>query len=210
MSHQVETDVAVRNAASGSSFKRSGAALILTAIATTLLGACSSGSGGTDVTIGSGQNSDPVTLDFPVFYVKRPVPDPETEEDLIENPRELMRFEIGADLFMRSRASPSAPETNLTAAENRRARRHSRPRGELRRHEGHLFDARKVHRERRRRGSADLEHLGVRHDDPRLATDHPVGHDRRGRARHHAALPARRPDRLQLDAPAAVARDAAR
>ena len=117
MSHQVETDVAVRNAASGSSFKRSGAALILTAIATTLLGACSSGSGGTDVTIGSGQNSDPVTLDFPVFYVKRPVPDPEAEEDLIENPRELMRFEIGADLYMRSRASPSAPETNLTAAE---------------------------------------------------------------------------------------------
>jgi hypothetical protein len=31
-----------------------------------VLAACSSGGGGTDVTIGSGQNQDPVTLDFPV------------------------------------------------------------------------------------------------------------------------------------------------
>ncbi len=78
-----------------------------------VLGACSSGTGGTDVTIGSGQNMDPVTLDFPVFYVKRPVAD---EDDMIieRDARELMRFDIGADLFMRDRASPSAPEVNLT------------------------------------------------------------------------------------------------
>ena len=82
-----------------------------------LLGACSSGSGGTDVTIGSGQNMDPVTLDFPVFYVKRPLPDPEDEDVMDRDARELMRFDIGADLFMRDRASPSAPEINLTEAE---------------------------------------------------------------------------------------------
>lgn len=81
------------------------------------LSACSGdGSGGTDVTIGSGQGGDPVTLDFPVFYVKRPVPDPE-DDDVVTDVRELRRFEPGADLFMRSTASPSSPEINLTAGE---------------------------------------------------------------------------------------------
>ncbi len=80
-----------------------------------MLGACSSdGSGGTDVTIGSGQDGDPVTLDFPVFYVKRPVPD--VAADVVTDARELRRFEPGADLFMRASASPSSPEINLTAA----------------------------------------------------------------------------------------------
>ncbi|MGH8177084.1 MAG: hypothetical protein ACREV5_12560 [Steroidobacter sp.] len=115
MSHQAETDAATRSGASTSSALRSAAALLVPAIAT-LLGACSSGSGGTDVTIGSGQSMDPVTLDFPVFYVKRPAPDPE-DDDLIDDARELRRFEIGADLFMRDRASTSAPEVNLTSGE---------------------------------------------------------------------------------------------
>jgi Tol biopolymer transport system component len=88
---------------------------LFAALAVAVLSACSSGSGGTDVTIGSGQNSDPVTLDFPVFYVKRPLPDAEDDEVMESDARELMRFEIGADLFMRDRASPSAPEINLTA-----------------------------------------------------------------------------------------------
>ena len=47
-----------------------GAVALAIAVACSVLAACSSGSGGTDVTIGSGQNADPVTLDFPVFYVK--------------------------------------------------------------------------------------------------------------------------------------------
>src|SRR5262245_15166404 len=93
-----------------------GAVALAIAVACSVLAACSSGSGGKDVTIGSGQNQDPVTLDFPVFYVKRPLPDPAdnmTEDDA----RVLRRFEIGADLYMRDRASPSAPEVNLTAAQ---------------------------------------------------------------------------------------------
>jgi hypothetical protein len=92
------------------------AVLLMSAVAG-LLGGCDSGSGGTDVTIGSGQNMDPVTLDFPVFYVKRPVPDPEDDELANADARELLRFEIGADLYMRDRASTSAPEVNLTAEE---------------------------------------------------------------------------------------------
>jgi len=94
---------------------RHGATVLLMSAIALLLGGCDSGSGGTDVTIGSGQNMDPVTLDFPVFYVKRPVPDPEDDELANADARELLRFEIGADLYMRDRASTSAPEVNLTA-----------------------------------------------------------------------------------------------
>jgi hypothetical protein len=75
-------------------------ALAIAAICAVLT-ACSSGSGGTDVTIGSGQNQDPVTLDFPVFYVQRPVPDPD-DNMVMDDARELRKFEIGADLFMRN------------------------------------------------------------------------------------------------------------
>ncbi len=97
---------------------RGGVALaVAVAIACSVLTACSSGSGGTDVTIGSGQNQDPVTLDFPVFYVKRPVPDAQTQDMVQTDARELRRFQIGADLFMRDRASVSAPEVNVTGAQ---------------------------------------------------------------------------------------------
>jgi hypothetical protein len=82
-----------------------------------VLAACSGGDGGRDVTIGSGQSADPVALDFPVFYVKRPVPDPEDEDLEPEDARIPLRFDIGADLFMRDRASASSPEINLTAGE---------------------------------------------------------------------------------------------
>jgi hypothetical protein len=94
-----------------------GAVVLLMSAMAALLGGCDSGSGGTDVTSGSGQNQDPVTLDFPVFYVKRPVPDPEDDELANADARELLRFEIGADLFMRDRASISSPEVNLTSGE---------------------------------------------------------------------------------------------
>ncbi len=94
-----------------------GAVALVIAAACSVLAACSSGGNGTDVTIGSGQNQDPVTLDFPVFYVKRPVPTEEELEDLPDDARELRRFQIGADLFMRDRASVSAPEINITAGE---------------------------------------------------------------------------------------------
>ncbi len=113
MSHQAQPDASNRVAV------RKGAAVLLMSALALLLGGCDSGSGGTDVTIGSGQNQDPVTLDFPVFYVKRPVPDPEDDELANADARELRRFEVGADLYMRDRASTSAPEVNLTSAETR-------------------------------------------------------------------------------------------
>ena len=69
------------------------------------LGACSSGG---SVNLGSGQAADPGTVDFPVAYVKRTIP---TEQDDV---RELRDTAPDADLWVRDRASPSAPERNVT------------------------------------------------------------------------------------------------
>lgn len=109
---------AMTEASHASGSLRRGAAALLAAVVATVLTACSSGSGGDDVTIGHGQNGDPVTLEFPVFYVKRPVPQPDENGNIEENDARLpIRFEIGADLYMRDQASPSSPEINLTSAE---------------------------------------------------------------------------------------------
>ena len=78
-------------------------------LAAIVLTGCSSGSQG-GVNIGSGQSPDPVVLDFPVAYVKRPLPT--GEEDL----RELRTFQGGADVWLRDRAAPAATERNITAA----------------------------------------------------------------------------------------------
>ena len=81
------------------------------------LGLVGCGSGDGSVGVGSGQDPDPVALDFPVAYVKTTVPpvdpnNPPPPEDL----REQRTFDIGADLFVRERASPGAPEINVTEA----------------------------------------------------------------------------------------------
>ncbi len=87
----------------------------LLASAVILLSACGGGGGGSGVDIAQGQGPDPVVLDVPIAYVKRPLPvddngDVVTNSDL----RELLTFEIGADLFVRDQASPSAEERNIT------------------------------------------------------------------------------------------------
>jgi hypothetical protein len=71
-------------------------------------GCTSSDDGGGDIDLGSGQAPDAATVDFPIAYVKRPVP---------ENPpdaRRMLPFLEGGDLYVRDRASPSAPERNVT------------------------------------------------------------------------------------------------
>jgi hypothetical protein len=70
-----------------------------------LLAACS---GGGSVNVGSGQTPDPATVDFPIFYVKRTIP--EDQDDL----RQLRDTVGNADLFKRDRAAPGAVETNIT------------------------------------------------------------------------------------------------
>src|SRR5262245_19130772 len=80
--------------------------VLLVAASACILVACS---GGGSVNVGSGQTPDPATVDFPIFYVKRTIP--EDTDDL----RQLRDTVPKADLFKRDRAAPSATETNITA-----------------------------------------------------------------------------------------------
>jgi hypothetical protein len=77
-----------------------------------LLGGCSSSDGG-GVSSGSGQGPDPVVLDFPIAYVKRPTPDAQAPA---ADARRMLEFQPGGDLWVRDRASPSAAERNVTFA----------------------------------------------------------------------------------------------
>lgn len=78
-----------------------------------LISACGGGQGG-GIGFGDGQTADPVVLDFPIVYVKRPVPTDANGDPLQTDIRNLITFTIGADLFIRDRASPSTPDVNLT------------------------------------------------------------------------------------------------
>jgi len=77
---------------------------------------CNGEGGGVD--LGSGQNPDPVAVDFPVAYVKTPLVNPLDPTLAMDPPdaRELLTFRVGSDLFVKDRAAPSAPERNVTAA----------------------------------------------------------------------------------------------
>ncbi len=77
------------------------------------LSACGGGGGG-GVSLAEGQGPDPVVLDVPIAYVKRPLPLDDNGDLLDSDIREVTTFDIGADLFVRDRASPSAEERNVT------------------------------------------------------------------------------------------------
>ncbi len=91
----------------------SGAWVGLLGICLLMLSACG---GEGDVSIGSGQSVDPVIVDFPMAYVRRPVPRDDQNNFIQPDARELLDVEFGADLFLRDQASPSAPERNITGA----------------------------------------------------------------------------------------------
>jgi len=81
---------------------------LVSALAAMVVAGCGGGTGP-----GSGQSPDPIVLDFPIAYVKMPVP---TGMAAGVDARELLDFEPGSDLYLRDRASPSASERNVTAA----------------------------------------------------------------------------------------------
>ncbi|MCC7257031.1 MAG: hypothetical protein IT486_01540 [Gammaproteobacteria bacterium] len=72
------------------------------------------GCGGGGVGIGDGQGPDPVVLDIPIAYVKRPLPVDGQGALTADDARNLRRFDIGADLYVRDRAAPAAEERNVT------------------------------------------------------------------------------------------------
>jgi len=86
-----------------------------------IVAACSSGDGvsiGTgqdpDPSIGTGQDPDPVVIDFPIAYIRAPVPVDNNGVFQQQDLREQITFDFGADLFYRDRASPSAEAVNIT------------------------------------------------------------------------------------------------
>ena len=66
------------------------------------------------VQIGTGQNPDPVVIDFPIAYVKQPIPVDANGDFEQQDLREQITFQIGGNLYFRDRASPSALEVNIT------------------------------------------------------------------------------------------------
>ena len=66
------------------------------------------------VQIGTGQRPDPVVIDFPIAYVKAPLPVDNQGEFVEPDLRELLTFEFGADLYVKDRASPSTDPVNVT------------------------------------------------------------------------------------------------
>ena len=92
---------------------RVGRAAVL-ALTVAMIAACG-GSGDGSVGIGTGQAPDPVAPDFPIAYTKGPLLDEDMELQVNTDLRDILRFAVGTDLYLRDRASPTAPERNITA-----------------------------------------------------------------------------------------------
>ncbi|MEO1202556.1 MAG: hypothetical protein AAFX10_07605, partial [Pseudomonadota bacterium] len=86
------------------------------ATAAALLGACGGGGNGGGIGFGDGQTADPVVLDFPIVYVRRPLVVDAMGNVEETDARDLIEFNVGADLYYRDRASPSTPDVNITGA----------------------------------------------------------------------------------------------
>jgi hypothetical protein len=78
-----------------------------------LLAACTQGPGGGGIGLGSGQEPDPATVDFPIFYIRHQIP--EDQDDVTRVRPFVEDDEYAATLWKRDRASPGAPETEITA-----------------------------------------------------------------------------------------------
>lgn len=92
---------------------RCGASRIVTIASLCIfLAACDGANQG--VQIGTGQQPDPVVVDFPIAYIRAPLP-LDDQGDLVQSDvRALITFDFGADLFVRDRASPSSDAVNVT------------------------------------------------------------------------------------------------
>ena len=78
-----------------------------------LLAACTQGPGGGGIGLASGQDPDPATVDFPIFYIRHQVPE---DQDVVTRVRPFVEDDdYSATLWKRDRASPGAPEVEITA-----------------------------------------------------------------------------------------------
>jgi hypothetical protein len=78
-----------------------------------ILTACTQGPGGGGIGLASGQDPDPATVDFPIFYIRHQIPE---DQDEVTRVRPFVEDDdYSATLWKRDRASPGAPETEITA-----------------------------------------------------------------------------------------------
>ena len=77
-----------------------------------LFAACDGANQG--VQLGNGQVPDPVVIDYPIAFIRSPVPVDDNGDFVQQDLREQITFEFGADLYFRDRASPSAESVNIT------------------------------------------------------------------------------------------------
>ena len=75
------------------------------------IAACSEGEG---VQLGTGQDPDPVVVDFPIAYIRSPLPVDDNGMFAQQDVREQITFDFGADLYYRNRAAVGADEINIT------------------------------------------------------------------------------------------------
>src|SRR5210317_2362775 len=73
--------------------------------------ACSKGDG---VQLGDGQDPDPVVVDFPIAYIKAPLPTDANGVFEQQDLREQITFEFGSDLYFRDRAAVGALPVNIS------------------------------------------------------------------------------------------------
>ena len=78
-----------------------------------VLAACTQGPGGGGIGLASGQDPDPATVDFPIFYIRHQIPE---DQDEVTRVRPFVEDDdYSATLWKRDRASPGAPETEISA-----------------------------------------------------------------------------------------------
>ncbi len=80
-----------------------------------MLNACGGG-GGTSATPSNGQQPDPVAVDLPIAYIKRPIPVDENEVAVFPDLLDPMAFNPGAAVYLKDRATATTTPINITAA----------------------------------------------------------------------------------------------
>ncbi len=113
MSRNIGTTQIAQRSTAGGSHRLIG---LFAACAIAVLAGCTQGPGGGGIGLASGQEPDPATVDFPIFYVRHQVP--EDEDDLTRLRPFVEDDEYAASLWKRDRASPGAPEVDITARLN--------------------------------------------------------------------------------------------
>jgi hypothetical protein len=86
---------------------------LIALLATAVVFAACDGAG-QGVQLGNGQSPDPVVIDYPIAYIKSPLPVDDNGDLVQSDLREQITFDFGADLYVKDRASPSSPAINVT------------------------------------------------------------------------------------------------